>query len=227
MLPFRRHTEVIAEHARPQGRLVLEVGCGDGRLLQWLVRRGAQPLGIDPDPAQLARARADNSSIRLVQATGERLPLRDVSIEAVIYMNSLHHVPVALQDAAVREAGRVLTVGGDLVVIEPLAEGTWFELLRPLEDETFIRAKAVEALFAASAGIGLTLMTHLVYGSRVEVASLEVAIERLLAANPERAGSVADAREELSARFATNAERAEQGFAFSQPMRLAHFRRPA
>jgi hypothetical protein len=70
-------------------------------------------------------------------------------------------------------------------------------------------------------------MTHLVYGSRVEVASLEVAIERLLAANPERAGSVADAREELSARFATNAERAEQGFAFSQPMRLAHFRRPA
>jgi len=94
MLPPRRHTDVIRELVPLRGRRVLEVGCGAGGLLGWLGRQEALPLGIDPDAAQLARAR-EASDVPLVRALGEALPLANGSFDLLIYFNSLHHVPSA------------------------------------------------------------------------------------------------------------------------------------
>ena len=225
MLPFRRHTEILAETVRLAGARALDVGCGDGGLLRWLAARGADALGLDPDPAQIARATAAVGSLTLVRAEAERLPFRPAAFDLVLFFNSLHHVPAPARGLA--EAARVLRHGGDLVVVEPLAEGPWFELLRPLEDETAVRAHAYEALLGTARACGLEPVRELTYASRVEVASPEAAIDRLLAANPERTAGLGDKRPELERRFAASAERVAGGFAFAQPMRLNHLRRAA
>jgi SAM-dependent methyltransferase len=223
LAPFRKHTDVLAEAVPTAGRRALELGCGDGRLLAWLLRRGADAVGLDPDPAQLARAAgALGGPGRLVRGRAERLPFAPALFDLVLCFNSLHHVPVAGQPAALAEAARVLRPGGDLVVVEPLAEGPWFELLCPLEEETEVRARAREALLAAQ---GFVRVRGLAYPGRVEVPSLAAAVERLLAADPARRGAEAAAMPELERRFAAGAEPVPGGFAFAQPMRLDHLRR--
>jgi SAM-dependent methyltransferase len=225
VLPFRSHTGILAETVRLAGTRALDVGCGDGRLVRWLGSEGADALGLEPDPTQLARAAATVGPGVLIRAGAERLPFRAAAFDLVLFFNSLHHVPAVAEGLA--EAARVLRPGGDLVVVEPLAEGAWFELLRPLEDETSIRAHAYEVLLGAADARGLTPVRELAYTSRVEVASLPAAVERLLAANPERRSRLGAEMPELERRFAALGAPTGRGFAFAQPMRLNHLRRAA
>ena len=222
---FRRHTEVLAEAVPFEGRRVLEVGCGDGRLLGWLAGKSALAVGLDPNTAQLARATVSAGAGLLVHATGERLPFATAAFDLVVCFNSLHHVPVDRQGAALAEAARVLRAGGDLLVAEPLSEGPWFEFLRPLEDETEVRDRAKVALWDARRAGLYEAVAETTYLSRVEVASPGAAIDRLIAADPARAGRLASTLPELERRFARLAEPVDAGFAFAQPIRLDHLRK--
>ncbi len=224
---FRRHTEVLAEAVTFAGRRVLEVGCGDGRLLGWLAARATLAVGLDPDPAQLARAQAACGTGLLVRAGAERLPFATAAFDLALLFNSLHHVPADRQSTALAEAARVLRPGGDLLVAEPLAEGPWFELMRPLEDETEVRAHAQGALRDACRACRFEAVAETTYLSRVEVSSLAAAVDRLLAADPARADRLPSVLPELERRFARLAESgtAGAGFTFTQPIRLDHLRK--
>lgn len=222
--PVRRHTEIIRDAVRLPGRRVLEVGCGDGSLLGWLVRERAAPIGVDPNLGQLPRARVAAPDVPLVAGVGEALPFASGRFDLVLYVNSLHHVPLAAQWRAVGEAARVLAGGGELLVIEPLAEGPWFALLQPLEDETEARREAHRALTAAAA-LGLIMAREDVYESRVVERSWLAVRDRFLGANPARAVRLRSLEPELERLFADLGEEVAQGRAFLQPMRLNLLRR--
>jgi predicted GNAT family N-acyltransferase/SAM-dependent methyltransferase len=224
--PVRRHTEVIRERVRLRGRQVLEIGCGRGAMLRWLARQGAAVCGLDPQPAALAVARELEESGRLVAGHGEALPFATASFDLVLFFNSLHHLPAAAMPTALAESGRLLRPGGDLIVIEPLAEGDYFELLRPVEDETEVRAAARAAL----AGLGpgpLKAAARLDYVQEIAVSSVEALLQSFLAAEPARAPSVARAKGDLVRRFAVLGRPAEQGRRFDQPVHFEHWRRTA
>jgi SAM-dependent methyltransferase len=222
--PFRRHTDVLQETVALAGRSVLEVGCGAGRLLGWLAREGAAPVGLDPGPAQLAQARTQAPAVPLVAGCGETLPFASGRFDLVLYFNSLHHVPIACQWQALAEAGRVLATGGHLLVVEPLPQGDQFELLRPLEDETEIRREAFRALHGA-ATLGLRMMREEFYDAQVVEPHWPAVRARFLGANPARAAALAALEPELERLFATLGEPAAEGRAFRQPMRLNLLRR--
>lgn len=223
-LPQHRHTDLIRAKVRLAGRPVLEVGCGGGRLLGWLAREEALPVGLDPDPDQLARAAIAAPGVPLVAGRGEALPFASGSFPLVLFMNSLHHVTLAAQWTAVAEAARVLATGGELLVIEPLPQGPWFELLRPVDDETEVRQEARRALTAA-ASLGLVMAGEQVYETRREVAGWADAREQFLAANPARSAELAAAEPELARLFDRLGEPAPGGRSFAQPMRLNLLRR--
>jgi SAM-dependent methyltransferase len=223
-LPIRRHTDVLREAVPFAGRAVLEVGCGAGRLLAWLAREGAWPVGLDPDPAQLARARAEAPGVPLVAGVGEALPFASGRIDLVLCFNSLHHVPRALQWQALAEAARVLGRDGELLVVEPLPEGEYFALLERLEDETEVRREAFRALHAAAA-LGLRMVQEAFYDTRMVEPSWPATRARFLAANPARGPLLAGVEPELQRLFGELGEPAEGGRAFSQPMRLNLLRR--
>lgn len=98
------------------GLRCIEIGCGTAYVSAWLARRGADVVGIDPTPAQLATAHAmmrhHNLEFPLVEALGERLPFADDSFDFAIseYGAALWADPYRW----IPEASRVLRRGGRL-----------------------------------------------------------------------------------------------------------------
>jgi SAM-dependent methyltransferase len=134
-----------------QGKRVLDVGFGDGALTRLMAARGARVLGIECGAAQLAKA-LDSPPVngeRYVDGVAQAMPAADASADVVVFVNSLHHVPVEHQRTALDEAARVLVDGGLLYIAEPLAEGPMYELMRPVDDEGAVRAAAYDQIRAA------------------------------------------------------------------------------
>jgi SAM-dependent methyltransferase len=96
------------------GKDVLEMGCGGGQWSMALARRGARPVGLDLSGRQLGHARrlmnASGISFPLVQASAERVPLRDSSFDVVF----ADHGAFSFADPSrtLPEAVRVLRRGG-------------------------------------------------------------------------------------------------------------------
>jgi SAM-dependent methyltransferase len=94
------------------GRRTLEVGCGEGRVSRDLARRGHRVVGVDTSPTLLRYAAAADPAGSYVRADAAALPLRDAAFDLVVAYNSL--MDVERLDDAVREAARVLEIGGSL-----------------------------------------------------------------------------------------------------------------
>ena len=219
-MDVRKHTDVIRELVALGGARVLDVGCGDGALTRFLAREGAHATGIEVSAAALVRARfaqavADET---FVEGAGERLPFPDASVDAVIYMNALHHVPIAAHADAIAEAARVLKTGGALLVLEPLARGAYFELVRAVEDETEVREAAYRAIGRADQA-GFQAVAEVVYDAPLKFADFAALEARIVAVDPRRAPIVARLRETLQRGFAAAGRREADGIHFSQPTR--------
>ena len=133
-----------------EGKRAIDVGCGAGGLVRFLREQGADPIGVECGDAMIAQAQqADPDHVdSYLAGVGQDLPLDDGSADMVIFSYSLHHVPADEMSKAVLEAERVLKRGGELVVLEPIAEGPGFEVFQTVDDETEVRALAQAALDA-------------------------------------------------------------------------------
>jgi hypothetical protein len=223
----RKHTGVLAQLVPLKGQRVVDVGCGEGGLCRFLARQGASVIGVEAGPAALARARAVSSAGRetYLEGAGETLPLGDASADAVIYLNSFHHVPVALQDRAIAEAARVLAPGGMLCILEPLPEGSYFELARPVEDETEIRARASEAIGRAPA-CGFTQEVEMLYGAPFRFEDFAAFKRTFVAVDPRRQGPFEAQEAPMRDAFHRLAERRADGhYYFIQPTRFSLLRK--
>jgi SAM-dependent methyltransferase len=95
-----------------EGRIVGDVGCGNGRYVNALRAAGARVVGLDLSQGMLANVPAPRSG--LVAADAQALPLADASLDALLMMHMLYHVPDP--ETAVSEAARVLRHGGRLLL---------------------------------------------------------------------------------------------------------------
>ncbi|MFA7430946.1 MAG: class I SAM-dependent methyltransferase [Rhodospirillaceae bacterium] len=219
--------ETLAEH-RLVGARVVDVGCGDGRLARSLVEHGAaSAVGIECSPRQLAKARAlpAMDGVTVVEGVGQALPLADGTADIAVFFNSLHHIPAANMATALGEAARVLVPGGLVYACEPIAEGAFYDLCRPVDDEAEVRRLAQEALHSA-AGLGLTVEREEVYCHPVRMADFETFRDRLVSANAERDEAFGRLSTELRASFELLAGRDPTGaYTFDQPARMTLLRR--
>ena len=206
--------------APPAGKRVLDVGCGAGALARSLAARGAHVTGVDPNTEALAVAREAVPAGTFRAAGAEALPLADASFDGAVFLNSLHHVPKPVMHRALGEAARVVRPAGPIVVVEPLAEGSFFLALRPVEDETDVRTAAQEALRRAVAGGAFEQLRRVDY-LRCEVfEGVDEFLARVVAVDPARAAVVAARRPEAEAAFGRHARAAADGrMTLEQPMR--------
>jgi ubiquinone/menaquinone biosynthesis C-methylase UbiE len=108
------------------GELILDVGCGTGRYVQELARRGGRAVGVDPSPAMLAVTRGARTPIEgasYVRATGEALPLQSAVFDGAIIVTTLEFA--ADPDALLSEAVRASRPGGRVVVGALSRRGPW------------------------------------------------------------------------------------------------------
>jgi ubiquinone/menaquinone biosynthesis C-methylase UbiE len=88
--PQERELRALERMAHWNGRRVLEIGCGDGRLTRRLASLGSRIVALDPDAAQVRRARralTRRESQRILYRVGraERLPYRAREFDTVVF----------------------------------------------------------------------------------------------------------------------------------------------
>ncbi len=103
------------------GKRVLELGCGAGRMAVLLAKSGAEVTAFDlsPESVRLAKkmAEANHVDIKFVISAGEHLPFLSESFHIVIGKSILHHLVIELGK---RDLYRVLREGGKAVFVEPM-----------------------------------------------------------------------------------------------------------
>jgi ubiquinone/menaquinone biosynthesis C-methylase UbiE len=187
----------------PAGKDVVDVGCGGGALVRDLAAAGARPIGIEISEEQLATARSrdDGSGARYLVGRAEALPLHDGSVDVVVFMRSLHHVPRERLRDGLSEARRVLRPGGAVYVAEPLAEGDFFALTSLVEDELEVR-RAAQAALADARRVGLERAVTIAYDVTICLPDVEAFRARTVSVDPERAPLFDERRDEIAAAFA-------------------------
>ena len=124
--------------------VVLDVGCGTGRLLRLARKRwpSAQLLGVDPAQKMVEVASRLAPDITFRVGSGEDLPLPDASVDLALSTTSFHHWHD--QAAGVREVSRVLRPGGHFILAD-VAAPAW--MMRAFRHAHARSAREVRALF--------------------------------------------------------------------------------
>jgi SAM-dependent methyltransferase len=173
----------VGEHVGPSD-VVVDIGCGVGRLTRALATRAREVVGIDISAEMLTQAQRLNAgltNVRWVHGDGRRLTgVGDEEADACVSHVVFQHIPdPAVTLGYVREIGRVLRPGGWAAFVV----STDPSVHRPRR----LPARVVWRL-AAAAGRGPKAQEHSAWlGSAVRVEDLERAahdgglrVERLL-----------------------------------------------
>ena len=160
-----------------------------------------------------------------LRAGAEDLPLPEAALEGAVFFNSLHHVPVPLQDKALAEAARVIRPEGFLYILEPLAEGPSFRAGRLIDDETEVRARAYEAIQAAAEGPLFRAEREMTYLTAVRYDSFAHFRDHVIAVDERRRPRVEAKEAALRQAFEANGELRDGVYHFDQPCRLNLLRR--
>ena len=102
------------------GESVLEIGCGPGRAVAELARRGVRVTGADPSPVMIAQARrrnratVENGQVRLVTAGSGALPALAAPVDAVLAVHTIYFWPDL--EAGLGEAAGLLAPGGRIAI---------------------------------------------------------------------------------------------------------------
>ena len=160
---LRDELDLLAELVPLQEQRIIELGCGNARLVRALIERfaGSQVVGLEVDAKQHAKnLEAPEPRLLFMAAGAEAVPFPDASFDGAMMLKSLHHVPMPAMDAALKEVARVVKPGGWLYVSEPMFAGAFNEIARLYNDEEVVRAAAQAALDRALAAGGLWSAEH-------------------------------------------------------------------
>jgi len=153
---------------------ILDVGCGTGATLKTIDDLGAA-TGIDRSPEALRYCRVRHLR-RLALATAEALPVASDSVDVVLALDLLEHIPD--DGAAAREFVRVLRSGGLLLVTVPACPELWSEHDQALDHIRRYRAARLRRILS-QAGFRIDRLSHLITALLIPIAALRL-IQRML-----------------------------------------------
>jgi 2-polyprenyl-3-methyl-5-hydroxy-6-metoxy-1,4-benzoquinol methylase len=129
------HAWLIDITARHRGH-VLDVGCGEGLLVQRLAAVSHSVLGIDSDPESVRRARerlqsTGNASVERMRF--ENFDAGERSFDVITFVASVHHLMLR---ETLQKARQLVSPGGELAIVglsanKTIADWTWAVLCTP------------------------------------------------------------------------------------------------
>ena len=148
-LPLSSDRELIAQYLPLQNTTLLELGCGTAFATRKISEAYPTVKIIATEVDRIQHEKnlqvSDLPNVSFRYGGVEAIDAEDASIDAVIMLKSLHHVPVDLMDKGFEEIARVLKPGGLAYISEPVYAGEFNEILCLFNDEKNVR----EAAFAA------------------------------------------------------------------------------
>jgi len=126
-------------------RRILDLGCGTGRHLLFLLKRGFKVYGLDGSPNGLEIAKnwltEENLSSDLIcQKIEHKFPYKDDFFDAVISIQVIHHNLMKDIVFTVKEIGRILKPEGFIFLTFPLLQGFYVKTqnMKKVETRTYI-----------------------------------------------------------------------------------------
>lgn len=132
------------------GQKLLELGCGRAETTCMIANRlpDLDITGTEVDSIQHAKNTKlpPQPNVTFMLGGAEQINLPDNSVDYVLMLKSLHHVPIELMSIALGEISRVLVSGGLAYISEPVYAGEFNEILRLFHDEKLVREAAIDAI---------------------------------------------------------------------------------
>lgn len=91
---------------------VLDIGCGDGRIDNFLFKGKSFDVGLDPSGKAINEAKYNKLYKKAIQAKAEKMPFKDKSFNTIVLNSTFEHIKGDIK--AVKEISRVLKKGGHL-----------------------------------------------------------------------------------------------------------------
>lgn len=104
-----------------QGRVLLDISCGQGRLVTLAQKQGLRAMGVDFSMQGVQIGLNETPAAWWVTGDGEQLPYADASMDYVTHIGSLEHYQNP--QAGADEIARILKTGGKAVVLLPNSFG--------------------------------------------------------------------------------------------------------
>lgn len=96
---------------------VLDLGCGNGRLYDYLTKKGAKYTGLDLGDNLIKIANEKHPEGRFTQGDLLETPFKDNEFDYVYCIATLHHIPSKeKRNAAIQEIYRILKPGGKILI---------------------------------------------------------------------------------------------------------------
>jgi SAM-dependent methyltransferase len=140
----------LVKELLPQGGMVLDVGCGTGRLGSAIAGEGYDVFGADLSPSMVRKAR-DRGLRATYVATTTVLPFADDSFDLALTVATLHHLETPRRVAdTVEEMGRIVRPGGFVVLWDHNPSNPYWPILmkRVPQDSGDERLVPLEELLA-------------------------------------------------------------------------------
>ncbi|MFV2004736.1 MAG: class I SAM-dependent methyltransferase [Gammaproteobacteria bacterium] len=129
---------------------ILELGCGSADITRSIATSGAgrkiTALEVDEIAHEKNLQITDLPNVTFELSGAQEISLEDASVDVVFMFKSLHHVPLDLMDASMREIKRVLKPGGLAYISEPVFAGDFNDILRMFHDEQKVREAAFNTI---------------------------------------------------------------------------------
>ncbi len=216
---INRNMEVIDETFFPiKNKKILDVGCGRGGLLKALENRSAIPTGIDINDQSLAEARRRCKKVQIHHAGAEDVVFEDNVFDGTIFLYTLHHIPEDVIQKGLENALHCTKQGCPVLILEPLNFGGYFEILKPLEDETAVCQNALMELHSFIESKKGRLNSAFEYMTYFRVSSIEKIIIEAVAVDPKRAEKVSMVADEMAALFNKKVQNQNGHLVLEQPM---------
>ena len=228
--PHSREIEQAALLLPLEQARVLELGCGRAEFTRALAARfpASRITAMEVDAIQHAKNLAAERPGNVTFAAGgaDAIPLPAASVDVVLMLKSLHHVPVERMDAALAEIARVLAPGGFAYFSEPIYAGEFNAIMSLFHDERAVREAAFAALVRAVATGRFELVAERFWQARRRFAGFAEFDERMIGATHTTHRLSRATHAAVRERFLRHL--APDGTAtFDQPMRVDVLRRRA
>ena len=106
------------------GGLVVDLGCGTGRIAAHLYGLGLDVVGFDVSEGMVAEAAHAHPHLSFAVGSIGRVPLKSDSVAAVVSWYSIIHTPTSELEEMFAEFARVLRPGGHLLVGFHVGDGS-------------------------------------------------------------------------------------------------------
>jgi ubiquinone/menaquinone biosynthesis C-methylase UbiE len=130
---YRRICSNLRHYPYKTGDRIIDIGCGTGGTLSYLLSKGANPLGLDISLQALKDVGELFPKIGTVLANAENLPFRSKSMDGILFMGTLEHF--LKPDKALSEALRLSKRGARLCIVVPNSRFFLFRWLGGTEQE--------------------------------------------------------------------------------------------